>query len=140
MELNVQEVQEGITLITLGSILDSATLQSLRDRIDQLLDANRCRIILDCSKLAFVSSAGIGAIVSLHRRVQEAGGKFGGESRGESGGESGGDSGGQLWIAGATGAVFEVLELMNLGSILNLSDDVEHARLALGPTEDHPAG
>jgi len=120
MELSIQEVREGITLITLDGGLDSATLRSLREGIDQLLGAGRCRILLDCAKLTYVSSAGIGAIVSLHRRVQE--------------------TGGQLWIAGATGAVFEVLKLMNLGSILNLSDDVELATEAMGPTRDGAAG
>ncbi len=132
MELSIQQLQGNITLITLDGGLDNATLRALRNSIDKLLHAGHCRIIIDCAKLAFVSSAGIGTLVSLHRQIKDAGGN--------AGERSGGNSAGELWIAGVTGAVFEVMELMNLDSILNLSDDVQHARRALCHTQDDTPG
>ncbi len=120
MNLNIQEIEGNLTLIELEGGLDSASLRELHDSIDKLLDVGRLRIILNCANLTYVSSSGIGALVTLHRRVK--------------------DADGEIRIAGATGAVFEVLELMNLGSILNLSADVEHARQALRATQDGTPG
>ena len=111
MHIGIQETPDGITLIDLNEDLDSNTIKQLNAGIDDLLNTNRPRIIIDCTSLTYVSSAGIGALVSLHRRVTEAQGT--------------------IRFAGTNGAVFEVMELMNLGSILNLSPDVNHARQAL---------
>ena len=120
MELSIQELDQGITLIQIAGGLDGASLKTLHDNIENTLDADRHQIIVDCSKLTFVSSAGIGALVTLHRRVTEAKG--------------------QVQISGATGVVFEVLEIMNLGSILNLSPDVQHAQEALHTTQNGTPG
>jgi anti-anti-sigma factor len=120
MELRIQETEDDITLIGLDGGLDSASIRDLNKGIDSLLDTGRCRIIVDCTNLNFVSSAGIGALVTLHRRITAADG--------------------QVKIAGATGSVFEVLELMNLGSILDLCPDVEHARQALQARQDGTPG
>jgi len=131
MEFRPQQLRDGITLITLDGGLDNASLKTLRNSIDKLLADGRNRIVIDCAKLTFVSSAGIGALVMLHRQIKEAG---------ASGGNFGGKSGGELRISGAAGAVFEVMELMNLGSILNLSDNVQQACQALGQTQDGTPG
>ncbi len=111
MDISIQKTPDGITLIGLNQDLDSDTIKQLNAGVDNLLNTNRRRIIVDCARLTYVSSAGIGALVSLHRRVK--------------------DAQGAIRFTGTNGAVFEVLELMNLGSILNLSPDVDHARQAL---------
>jgi anti-sigma B factor antagonist len=111
MDISIKETPDGITLIALHSGLDNDSIKQLNAGIDQLLEADRSQIIIDCTELTYVSSAGIGALVSIHRRVREARGR--------------------VRFAGTHGTVFEVMELMNLGSILDLSPDVDHARRAL---------
>ncbi len=120
MDLIIHELEQAITLVGLNGELNSASIQNLLDSVGRLLDTGRPRIIIDCSNLTFVSSAGIGSLVTLHRRVKTAEG--------------------EVRFAGTTGAIFEVLEMMNLGSILDLSPDVEHALEALRHTEDDSPG
>lgn len=119
MEITVTQVEGSIIQIGLDGRLDVTTLKSLRGRVETLLQEGQRRLIVDCARLEFVSSAGIGSLVILHRSVTEMEGT--------------------IRFAGANGAVLDVLELMNLGSILNLSPDVEHARQALGPAQPGPS-
>jgi len=116
MQITLQQLDPDITLLGLNGSLDTDSLKELRSRVNQLLEEGRRRIIIDCISLKFVSSAGIGGMVMLHRRAKEM------------------DA--IIRFAGAHGAVLDVLELMNLGSILNLSPDTDHARQALAQT--HP--
>jgi len=116
MDITIQAMNAGITLIGLDGGLDSETLKELRSQVNRLLDEGHHQIIIDCSSLKFVSSAGIGALVMLHRSVKALEGT--------------------IHFAGANGAVLDVLELMNLGTILNLSPDIEHARLTLARTQN----
>lgn len=115
MERIVQEVEGGVTVLRLVGRLDGLSSPQLHDVLEKLINAGLRRVILDCGKLSYVSSAGIGTLITLHRRMDAAGG--------------------QVKIAGATGAVFEVLELMNLGTILKLYSDVGQARLAFQTTD-----
>jgi anti-sigma B factor antagonist len=115
MELIFQEVDGDVTIISLDGGLDGTTSTQLRDGVEKLINVGLRRIIVDCNKLGYVSSAGIGTLITLHRRMKNAGG--------------------QVKIAGATGAVFEVLELMNLGTILELYPDVDRALLAFRPPD-----
>lgn len=60
---------DGILVIQLDTILNNSNIHSLSNI---LLDAEKSSyndIILDCSKLEFVSSAGIGVIVSRNRSI-----------------------------------------------------------------------
>lgn len=110
MQASIQEISQAAPVVTLRGSLDSASQQPLQAEVQSLLDQGHRQIIVDCSALTFISSAGIGAMVALHRHITEAQAV--------------------LRYAGTTGPAFEVLELMNLGSILNLSPDIPHARQA----------
>ncbi len=115
MDITIQEINNDVTLIGLVGSLDTNTLNALRSRINTLLEQDRRRLIVDCTSLSFVSSAGVGALVMLHRRVNEM------------------DA--TIRFAGTNGPVLEVMQLMNLGSVLNLSPDIDHARRALAQTQ-----
>lgn len=120
MRISVQEIVAGVWQIVLGGDLDGPGAVQLRDCIEQQLNLGRRKLILDCSVLTFASSAGIGELVALHRRVRETGGR--------------------VLIAGATGPVFEILGLMNLGSILELFPDAQQACRVFAPTPDGTPG
>jgi anti-anti-sigma factor len=115
MELIFQEVDGDITIIGIDGGLDSSNIAQLNDSVEKLLKGGLKRIILDCQKLNYTSSAGIGTLVSLHHRMKS--------------------QGGTIKIAGACGPVFDVIELMNLGSILHLYPDVGQARLSFRPPD-----
>jgi len=116
MRISVRETEAGVSIFILTGDLDAPGAALLRGDIDRLLDAGGRRLIIDCTGVGYASSAGIGTLVHLHRRVRE--------------------SGGRLLITGTDGHVFEVLSLMNLGSILELNADTADALTALGQTPD----
>lgn len=64
-------------------------------------------IVLDCANLHFISSSGIGALMQLNSDLAAKGAR--------------------LWVAGLAPEISRVFEQMKLGTILNLSPDVNHA-------------
>tara|TARA_R110002111_G_scaffold55844_2_gene95734 strand:- start:78 stop:440 length:363 start_codon:yes stop_codon:yes gene_type:complete len=115
MDITCQQLDPGVILISLNGSLTVDNLNELRGRVGELLDQGSHSLIVDCTDLKFVSSAGIGAMVMLHRQVKER--------------EA------SIYFAGANGPVLEVMDMMNLGSVLNLSPDTDHARRALAQTQ-----
>ena len=114
IELDSKQMQAGVMEAVLQGDLNARGADQLLKFIDDMLVQGRNRVILDCGGLGYVSSAGMATLITLHRKLQ--------------------DTGGRLLIAGATGPVFELLDLMNLGSILELYPDMDGARQAFNPT------
>jgi anti-sigma B factor antagonist len=108
MQINIHETDAGEWLIALLGDLDGQVALGHE------------KMILDCSGLLYASSAGIGTLVMLHRRVRAAGGR--------------------VLIAGAVGPVFEILGMMNLGSILELVMDTAEAKRIYATTPGGPNG
>jgi anti-sigma B factor antagonist len=111
IELNFMQMEAGVTELALQGDLNVTGADRLHKSVAELIAQGRCLLIVDCVGLKYVSSSGIGMLISLHRELREAGG--------------------QMLLAGATGPVFELLELMNLGSILELFADMDQARQAI---------
>jgi anti-sigma B factor antagonist len=61
--------EKGEIVIRLGKSLDISNTQQLATILTRAHADDHKRIILDCSKLEFVSSAGIGVIVSKNRLI-----------------------------------------------------------------------
>ena len=120
MQINIHETGAGAWLIALSGDLDGPGAAQLRECIEQQVALGREKLILDCSGLVYASSAGIGMLVAVHRRVKAGGGR--------------------VLIAGAVGPVFEILGMMNLGSILELVADTAEARRVYATTPGGPNG
>lgn len=120
MQINIHETDAGEWLIALSGDLDGPGAAQLRECIEQQVALGHEKLILDCSGLMYASSAGIGTLVMLHRRVRAAGGR--------------------VLIAGAVGPVFEILGMMNLGSILELVIDTAEAKRIYATTPGEPNG
>ena len=65
---------EGTTLRIRGE-LDALSASTLRPLLDQVVAEQRLQITVDLSELRMVDSSGIGALVSLYKRVRAAGGQ-----------------------------------------------------------------
>ena len=66
--------QDEQTEIRIEGLLDAVTVADLRPSIDELVAARRQVIIVDLSGLRLIDSSGVGAIVSLYKRVRAHGG------------------------------------------------------------------
>jgi anti-sigma B factor antagonist len=54
--------------------LDAVTVPDLRAAIDRLADSRPPQVVVDLSFLRVIDSSGVGAIVSLYKRVRATGG------------------------------------------------------------------
>src|SRR5437867_4367703 len=62
------------TLLEFQGELDALTAPKIRDLIDNLAMEKRKQVQVDISKLSFLDSSGVAAIVSLYKRLQSEGG------------------------------------------------------------------
>ena len=60
--------EEGLLVIQLNPKLDNSNIHQLASMLTKALNDGYNQVILDCSKLDFISSAGIGVIVSRNSK------------------------------------------------------------------------
>lgn len=75
MEIETK-VRSGAVIVRLAGEFDVAAADRFRTEIDTLLDADRrlSRLILDLSKVTFIDSSGVGAILGRYRKMTARGG------------------------------------------------------------------
>jgi anti-sigma B factor antagonist len=75
MTFTVSTINAGVVRLAVEGELDAVTVPDLRKEIDTLASAAPKRVEVDLSLLRMVDSSGVGAIVSLYKRVRGAGGE-----------------------------------------------------------------
>jgi len=74
--MNYERIDDGEgTILRIRGELDALSAATLRPLIDQVVAEQRQQIKVDLSELRMVDSSGIGALVSLYKRVRAAGGQ-----------------------------------------------------------------
>ena len=72
--MNITKQQNGTTLeITLDGRLDTMTAPDLQAELNKSLDSADS-LILDCSKLEYISSAGLRTLLAAHQAMVDKGG------------------------------------------------------------------
>lgn len=69
-----KEERGDVVLLTLKGNLDALTANDLRPTIDELVASRQIKVIFDLRDLTLIDSSGVGAIVSLFKRVRMLGG------------------------------------------------------------------
>ena len=64
----------GIAIINLDGFVDAHTAPHFETAIQTQLDAGHVRIVVDCSKLNYISSAGLGVFMSFIEEVRDQNG------------------------------------------------------------------
>lgn len=75
MEINTSE-RDGKTVVELTGRLDNSTAPDFEKRCASLVDGGSKVIVLDLSRLEYLSSAGLRAILAIAKRLQAVGGKL----------------------------------------------------------------
>ena len=97
--------------------VDVANTLGLRDMLAEAMDDGRASVLLDLGGVDFIDSAGVGLLVSAHRRAQAASGVFA--------------------VAAVSPTVARVLQLTRTDRVLRVLPSVEEALEVLGSP---PAG
>src|SRR5271166_1583624 len=72
-----QREREGLLILALaGNLTMGPEDAAFRTTVPSYIAAGRINIILDCSRLGNIDSAGVGALFSFHVAVQRAGGRI----------------------------------------------------------------
>lgn len=75
LDATQQETPTGeVEVVVVRGDLDAHTFPKLQERLEASLVAGRPRIVLDCSGLDYISSAGLGVLKQMCRDCRESGG------------------------------------------------------------------
>ena len=109
MELYEHELDRDVLIIAADGGIDRQTSKEFVDRILELIEGGVTKIIIDCTKLTYISSWGLGVLLRLHKRAKSAGG--------------------EVKIANVHSRIVELLNLTHLNKVFGIYPDVNRARL-----------
>jgi anti-sigma B factor antagonist len=74
MTFTISTDDQGLTHVAIEGELDAVSVSDLRTDLEKLLARQPARVDVDLSRLRMVDSSGVGALVSLYKRVRAQGG------------------------------------------------------------------
>src|SRR5215218_1392911 len=74
MEFYYHELDRSVLILTADGGLNADSADDFVRQLEGLIDAGVKRMIIDCSRLTYISSYGIGVLVRLHTRLAKRGG------------------------------------------------------------------
>ncbi len=76
MDLQVEELAEGIELVRMSGRLDYAGVEAINPRFSALAASNAPRMIVDLSDVSFLASIGIRSLLTNSRTLKSRGGSM----------------------------------------------------------------
>ena len=101
-------LNDDILALVLDGDLNSTTTPEFDAEVSKHLDQGRSRIIIDCRRLGYLSSLGIGSLITLQTRLKR--------------------KGGSVNLAALQGPVAAVIRAVRLDKVLGIYGDLETAR------------
>lgn len=110
--------QAGLSVVSLEGFVDAHTAPQFEQAIQSEIDAGRIRLIVNCEKLTYISSAGLGVFMSFIEEVRE--------------------QGGDIKICGLAPKVRHTFEILGFQDLYDLLDDLPSAvqRFAEAPVKE----
>ncbi|HEU4725354.1 MAG TPA: STAS domain-containing protein [Candidatus Eisenbacteria bacterium] len=115
IDVYVEEAAQnrGVSLLRVSGYVDTTTSPDLERRLQALLREKRYHVVVDLTRVEYISSAGWGIFISEIREIRE--------------------HGGDLKLAGMIPDVREVFDLLEFENILQSYPDAELAVASFGP-------
>ena len=107
MKVSTSVEEEGIALLEVEGEVNAYTARDLDRALNELLAQGHSRVLLDASKVVFITSAGLRAITFAQREAQQ--------------------QGGEVRLFGLSDLVRRVFEMAGLDEVLHLSDTRQEA-------------
>ena len=67
---------QGVTVVRVEGQLIVGNRQELKGLIQQALEAGERKLLIDCSGTAYIDSSGLGALVTISKKIRESGGEL----------------------------------------------------------------
>jgi anti-sigma B factor antagonist len=97
-------VQENLTILALDGFLDAHTAPEFENAIQRELEGGNIRLIVNCSRLTYISSAGLGVFMGFVEEIRERGG--------------------DIKICALSPKVRQVFEILGFPALYDILDDV----------------
>jgi anti-sigma B factor antagonist len=101
-----------LDVLHLDGSLDAYSFPKLETTLNGLRESDRNRVILNCQRLDYISSAALGALIGFARRARE--------------------NSGDLKLAGLSPKIFNIVELLGFHKILEICPDTDEAVTKFG--------
>jgi anti-sigma B factor antagonist len=110
VELYYHDVERDVLILKADGGLGASQAEDVVSELTRLVEAGIRRLIIDCSRVGDISSAGVGVLVRLHKKLEGVGGR--------------------VKVAAVRGPVFGLLELTKLADIFEIYPTVDEALAA----------
>ena len=110
MEFYFRGTDKDILILSADGGLNSQNADQFVSELQTLVESGARKLIVDCTKLTYISSYGLGILIRLHKKLAE--------------------SGGEVKIAAVDSPVVKVLRLMRLDTVFEIYMNVREAREA----------
>jgi anti-sigma B factor antagonist len=111
--------QGDVSILHLGGFIAAHTARDFERGIQAEVDAGRYRLVVDCAKLTYISSAGLGVFMGFVEETRQ--------------------HGGDIKICGLVPNVRQVFDLLGFASIFDVREDVPSAVRRFGPRSGREA-
>ena len=113
------EIIGDVTVVELHGGLDAGNFRQLEQRLGPLLRST-AKLVMDMTSLEFIDSAGIGAVLSVLKRLRK--------------------TGGDLKLCGASGPVEVALQVVHFDKVIDILADKDQAVRAFARWKPSPFG
>jgi len=107
IQTSIGSGENDLSVVALEGFVDAHTAPQFEDAIQKAVDSGSVRIVVDCEKLNYISSAGLGVFMSFIEEVR--------------------DRGGDIKICGLTPKVKHTFEILGFQDIFEMLDDQQTA-------------
>jgi anti-sigma B factor antagonist len=110
MEFYYHDVDTDVLILKADGGLNAANAGQFVDDLEKLIESGIRKLIVDCSRLEYISSTGLATLMRLHKRLWE--------------------KGGHAKLAALGGVVVRILEITRLNTVFEVYTTVDDARRA----------
>jgi anti-sigma B factor antagonist len=107
MGFSQSKESSGVTVVQVEGQLIVGNRHELKDLVQAALDQGERRLLVDFSRTGYIDSSGLGALVSVSKRIREAGG--------------------ELRLAGLNDDLRSLFELTKLDTLFTITETPEQA-------------
>lgn len=76
MTFTVSNAANGVIIVSVDGQLIVANRNELKDKVLKALEAGESKFVLDFSSTEYIDSSGLGVLVSVSKKIREAGGEL----------------------------------------------------------------
>ena len=102
-----RSTEDDLTILSLEGYLDAHTAPDFENAVQQEMDGGRRKLIVNCERLNYISSAGLGVFMSFLEEIR--------------------GTGGDIKICGPSPKVLQVFEILGFPAIFDMLPDVPAA-------------